>query len=191
MDVSRPKCLPVIRDYVPKTAIVYLVRYILSARAKLPIPRTAEYYRLRKTATQNQPTSKPKNLHKVGNWRFAQLAEFVPYFLTERLAGMWKRRVLNYMIYLSVDWDISVGIATRYGLDGPGIESRYGRDSSHPSRPALGLTQAPTQWVPGLSRGYSCRGVALTTHPIYCRGERVELYLYSPSGSSWPVIEWP
>jgi hypothetical protein len=100
VDVSRPKCLPVIRDYVPKTAIVYLVRYILSARAKLLIPRTVECYRLRKTATQNQPTSQPKSLRKVGNWRFAQLAEFVPYFLTERLAGMGKRRTVNDMIYL-------------------------------------------------------------------------------------------
>jgi hypothetical protein len=33
--------------------------------------------------------------------------------------------------------DSSVGIATRYGLDGPGIESRWGRDFRHPSRPGL------------------------------------------------------
>ena len=49
--------------------------------------------------------------------------------------------------------DSSVGIATRYGLDGPGIESRWKQDFPHPSRPALGLTQPPVQWVPGLSRG--------------------------------------
>ena len=34
--------------------------------------------------------------------------------------------------------DISVGIATRYGLDGTGIESRWGRDFPHPSRPTMG-----------------------------------------------------
>jgi hypothetical protein len=46
-----------------------------------------------------------------------------------------------------------VGIATGYGLDGPGIESRWGRDFPHLSRPNLGSTQPPVQWVPDLSRG--------------------------------------
>ena len=32
--------------------------------------------------------------------------------------------------------DSSVGIATRYGLEGPGIESRWGRNFPHLSRPA-------------------------------------------------------
>jgi hypothetical protein len=34
-----------------------------------------------------------------------------------------------------------VGIATRYGLDGPSMESRWGQDFSQPFRPALGPTQ--------------------------------------------------
>ena len=37
----------------------------------------------------------------------------------------------------------SVGIVTHYGLGVPGIESRWGRNSPHPSRPALGPTQPP------------------------------------------------
>jgi hypothetical protein len=49
--------------------------------------------------------------------------------------------------------DSSVGTATRYGLEGPGIESRWGRDFQHPSRQALVPTQPPVQWVPGHSRG--------------------------------------
>jgi hypothetical protein len=47
----------------------------------------------------------------------------------------------------------SVGVATGYGLDGPGIESRWGRDFPHLFRPVLRPTQTPVQWVPGLSRG--------------------------------------
>ena len=44
--------------------------------------------------------------------------------------------------------DSSVGIASRYGLDGPG-----GRDFLHSSRPALAPTQPPIQWLPGLFPG--------------------------------------
>jgi hypothetical protein len=57
--------------------------------------------------------------------------------------------------------------STGYELDGTGIESRWGRDSSHLSRPALGATQRPVQWVPCLSRGVkSGQGVMLTHYPL-------------------------
>ena len=46
-----------------------------------------------------------------------------------------------------------VSIATGYGLDGRGIESRWGRDFPYLYRPALGPTQPPVQWLPGFSRG--------------------------------------
>jgi hypothetical protein len=47
----------------------------------------------------------------------------------------------------------SIGIVTDYGLDGPGIESRWGgADIFHRSRLALGPIQPPVQWAPGLFR---------------------------------------
>jgi hypothetical protein len=52
----------------------------------------------------------------------------------------------------------SVGTATGYGLDGPGIESRWGRYFPYLSRPALGPIQPPVQWVPGLTWGYKTAG---------------------------------
>jgi hypothetical protein len=46
-----------------------------------------------------------------------------------------------------------VSIATSYGLDGPGIESRWAREFPHLSRPVLGPIQAPVQQVQGVCRG--------------------------------------
>ena len=81
-------------------------------------------------------------------------------------------------------WDSAVGIVTRYGLDGTGIESRWGRVFPHPSRSALGPTQPPVQWeIKQPGRG------AENPPPSNCGGhERVGLYLYTPSEPSWPVI---
>jgi hypothetical protein len=79
-------------------------------------------------------------------------------------------------------------VATRYGLDRPGIESRWGRDFPHPSRSALGSTHPRIQWAPCLPAVKRPeRGV---NHPLTSSAEvkeRVELYLYSPSDPLWPV----
>jgi hypothetical protein len=67
----------------------------------------------------------------------------------------------------------SVSIATRHGLGGPRIESRWERDFPYPSR--LGTRSLPAgkrQWY-------------VTDYP---QPSRVELYLYDPSGPSWPVL---
>jgi hypothetical protein len=58
--------------------------------------------------------------------------------------------------------DSSVSILPGYRLDSPGIESRWGRYFLHLSRPALGPTQPPLQWVPG----QSSRGVTLPPCPL-------------------------
>jgi len=64
----------------------------------------------------------------------------------------------------------SVGIATSYGLDGldgPGIESRWGRDFPQLSRPALGPHPASCTINTGSFQGVkSGRGLTLTPHSI-------------------------
>jgi hypothetical protein len=54
----------------------------------------------------------------------------------------------------------SVGIATGYGLDDSGIESRWGQDFSHLSRPSCTKV---TGYFPGVKSGW---GVTLTPHPF-------------------------
>ena len=84
----------------------------------------------------------------------------------------------------------SVGIATRYRLDSPGIEARWTCNLPHLSRIALGVTQPPLNWCrvsyPGVKR--PGRGV---NHPHLSSvefKERVQLYLYSICGHSWSVL---
>ena len=85
--------------------------------------------------------------------------------------------------FCRVGWDSAVGRATGYGPDGLGVKSRYGRDFPQPHRPALGPTQASS---PGVKR--PGRGV---DHPPPSSAEvkeRVQPYIYSPAGPSWPFL---
>ena len=86
--------------------------------------------------------------------------------------------------------DSSVGIATRYGLDGPGIESRWGRDFRHLSRQVLWPMQPPIEWILGLFPRGKAAGVWRWPPTPYSAEvkERVGLYLCSSSLPSCPVV---
>ena len=86
--------------------------------------------------------------------------------------------------------DSSVRIVTRYGFDGPGVESRWGARFSasvetdpgaHPASYTMGTGSFPGVKRPG-------GGVDLLPLSSAEVKERVELYLYSPSESSWSVL---
>jgi hypothetical protein len=97
-----------------------------------------------------------------------------------------KRNYLQSWVKL-VGQDSAVGIQTRYGLDGPGIESRGDKIS------------APVQTGPEARRASYTMGTGVQRaglgvgHPSPSRAEvneRVDLFLCSPSGPSWPVLRW-
>jgi hypothetical protein len=85
---------------------------------------------------------------------------FVVWMYIRLMHGSWIIQIHLYFHRINppIGWDSAVGIATRYGLDGTGIGSRWGRYFSHPSRPALGSTHPPTKWVPGLFPGGKAAG---------------------------------
>ena len=88
-----------------------------------------------------------------------------------------------YYLYLTRR-DISVGKATLYGLDGPGIEIQWGARFSAPVQTGPGAHPAScTMGTGSFPRSKIGRGVTLSTHSLSCRGHvRVEPYLYSPCG---------
>ena len=89
-----------------------------------------------------------------------------------------------------VGWNGVVGTATRYRLDGLAIQSWWGQHFLHLSRLALGPTHPPIQQVPGLFARRKVAGPwrSPPTPPTTELKERVQLYHYSPSGPTWPLI---
>ena len=92
-----------------------------------------------------------------------------------------------------LDHTISViSVSSRYSdWTVRGSNSQWRQDFPHLSRPALRPTRPPIQWVPGPS-GSKAAGAwrwPPTTSSAEVK-ERVELYLYSLSGPSCPVLGW-
>jgi hypothetical protein len=84
----------------------------------------------------------------------------------------------------------SVGIATRFALDGTRIESRWLRDFPHPPRPSLRPTQSPLQWDRVFPGGKTSGAWRWPPTPSSAEvKERTELY-FCPSGPWCPVLRW-
>jgi len=91
-----------------------------------------------------------------------------------------------------VDQHSIIGIATWYSLDSPKFESWWGWEYLHLSRPVLGPTQPAVQWVPGLLPRPRQLGHGVDHPPPSGMEvkERVELYLYFPTGPLCPILGW-
>jgi len=121
-------------------------------------------------------------------WIFMELGNFITVFTWYRRLSLSSAR----LIQSSSSWvgrDSVVGIVTRYGLDNPGIDAGKGKS----------FCTRPDRWGPPslLCNGYRVfpRGVKRPVRGVYHPPpssvevkERVELYLCSPSGPSWPVL---
>jgi hypothetical protein len=93
------------------------------------------------------------------------------HILRDLLSPEWPHRIRGkwfYFIYLNARCcgpGSPVGIATDYGLDGPGIESRWGARFSAPVQTGPGAHPASCTMGTGSFPGVKCgRGVLLTTH---------------------------
>ena len=85
--------------------------------------------------------------------------------------------------------DSIFGIASRHRRDGLGFETYGSQIFLYPSGPAMGPTHLPIKWVliiysVGRSAGAWC---CVPTSSRTDVKERVELYIESPAGPSWPV----
>ena len=79
----------------------------------------------------------------------------------EHYIRRWSHNIIlycNIIIPLCCGPDSIVGIAIGYGLDGPGIEFRWGRVFPHLSRRALRPIQPLVEWVPDFFRGKRAAG---------------------------------
>jgi hypothetical protein len=131
------------KDYLKNTAVDYRIQltviYLLTATGLTPVgTSTVQYIFTHKQYTEHNKTEyTERNIHNNNNTKSNKRTQSIIIKIHNNLVGR----------------NSSVGIATRYGLDGPGIETRMRRDFPHLSRPALWPTQPPIKWVPGLCRG--------------------------------------
>ena len=104
--------------------------------------------------------------------RKVQLGEKLQYaFFLNNYTSVTSSRYIYIYIYICVCVCVracvprsSVGIATDYGLEGPGSNPSENEIFS-PSIPTLAPTQPPVQWVPGRSRGFRRLGCGADPPP--------------------------
>ena len=94
----------------------------------------------------------------------------------------------TYFIFVGLNSVVGIGICC--WLDDPGMKSCLGQNFLHPSGPGA-QTVSCAMGTRSLSWG-GVKGPGCGIDGPFSSGvqfiERVELYLYSPSGPSWPIV---
>jgi hypothetical protein len=100
--------------------------------------------------------------------------------------------IFIHVLYTLVCRDSSVGITTRYGLDGPGIELPLAAKFSAPFQTGTGAHPASYTMVTASFPGLKRRGRGVDHSPPSSAEvtERVELYIYFPFRPSWLFLGW-
>jgi hypothetical protein len=87
-----------------------------------------------------------------------------------------------------VVWDSSVSISTRYGLDDLGIKFWWQARFSAPKQNGPGAhTDSYKIGIPDKAMEHGLNHPPISSTKVK---EKVELYVYSPSGASWNVLRY-
>ena len=136
-------------SFIPCTFFLFLLsslRNLLSVNVQQSLYRPI-------TSPEGSEGSRFRDLKQIDTWKCQTYAP----------ATINPQEIFLVLIFIPGS---SVGIASDYGLDGPG-SNPGGDEIFRPSRPGLGPTRPPVKWVPCPYRGVKCgRGVLLTTQPL-------------------------
>ena len=102
-----------------------------------------------------------------------------------RLIFVTHRVELRWSVTRKLVLDGSVDVGNRYGRDGLGIESRWGRDFPRQFRPGQGSTQSPAKWVLRFFLGGKAAGAWPWLPPTPSRAER-----YRKRGTISVLLVW-
>ena len=139
------------------------------------------YDRLKQSGIWSRASSWLTHFVKSGieDIRWIRLRSFGDVLLTQgvlqRTFRVYDQRFSLFLEYCINDWrgggDSSVCIATRYGLDGPRIESRWGARFSAPVQTGPGAYPSSCTMGTGYFPGESGWDVVMAPHPhLQCRG---------------------
>jgi hypothetical protein len=158
--------------------IINSIQGSLTARSYSQISNDIKYmYRLSKRWLDNKTDkttsylTSPVRQNGIWIWYDSEIWQWQSAISGRKRLLISKREVSEQPTFINnSSRDSSVCIATRYGLDGTGIEFRWQRGFPHQSRPSLGPTQPPSsvltglfpegkaagtwRWPPTLSRGW-------------------------------------
>jgi len=143
--------------------------------------------------TSHLPEIRPNSIHpstpRSPQWSLSPGSPPRPY--TPPYPHPYARLVVYIIIIIITGRDSAVGMVTRYGPGSPEIESRWGARFSAPVQTGPGVHPVSYTMGTGFFQGVKGPGRGVD-HPHTSSAEveeRVEQYIYFPSGPLWPALD--